>query len=87
MLIADAPDEFAVAILRLLADQRAGGSLTHHLGQNAYRFVAANYTWERITPIFDRLYAELQASLTAINPRPLAPLSSGTHHDQPGVKP
>jgi glycosyltransferase involved in cell wall biosynthesis len=77
MLLADAPDEFAVAILRLLADQHADASLTHRLGQNAYDFVSANYTWDRIIPTIDRLYAQFLSKQTPTNPRPLVPLASG----------
>ncbi len=44
MLITDTADEFAVAILRLFADQQAGAGLSQQLGQSRYSFVAANYT-------------------------------------------
>lgn len=92
MIIADSPDEFAVALLRLIADQRAGGELSHQLGENAHAFVAAYYVWDRIIPVFERLYAQLRPGINT--PRPLAPgvqpnLSSrsGTDHDQTGVNP
>lgn len=73
MLLADAPDEFAVAILRLLTDQLADGSLSHRLGQNAYKFVANRYTWERIMPTLDRLYTQVQPNQPSATPRPLVP--------------
>jgi glycosyltransferase involved in cell wall biosynthesis len=92
MLIADSPDEFAVAILRLIADQRADGALSQQLGQNAYTFVSAYYVWDRIIPVFERLYTQLRPGPNT--PRPLAPsvppnlpTRSGTHHDQTGVNP
>jgi glycosyltransferase involved in cell wall biosynthesis len=81
MLIADSADEFAVAILRLLADQQAAASLTRQLGQAAYDFVAAHYTWDRIIPIFDQLYTQLRPTPTNPNPRPLA------QSDHAGVQP
>jgi sugar transferase (PEP-CTERM/EpsH1 system associated) len=87
MLIADSPTEFAGAILRLLTDQRAGALLSQRLGQAAHDFVGANYTWEKIVPIFDRLYAKLQLDHNANNLRLLKPIESGTHHDQRGIQP
>jgi glycosyltransferase involved in cell wall biosynthesis len=59
LLLADSPDEFTVAILRLISDQRAGSQLSRMLGENAHRFVAQHYTWETIAPIFEEIYAEL----------------------------
>jgi glycosyltransferase involved in cell wall biosynthesis len=87
MLIADTPEEFAVSVLRLIADQRTGSQLSRRLGQNARDFVGSRYTWDRIIPNFDRLYERLQPQQTLSNPRPLIQEGSGTHHDHTGVKP
>ena len=70
LIIADSPDVFAAEILRLFADQRAAAELTRQLGENAYRFVSAHYTWEHIMPVFDLLYAQLQSSHTFLQPAP-----------------
>jgi glycosyltransferase involved in cell wall biosynthesis len=86
LLIADAPDEFAVSILTLLADQRDGSILSTRLGQNAYEFVSANYTWDRIIPTIDRVYTQVRSSQNHLTQRPLSPPSSGTPQNQPGVK-
>jgi glycosyltransferase involved in cell wall biosynthesis len=87
MLIANAPDEFAIAILRLLADQRVDGAFSRRLGDTAYSFVAANYTWDRIIPIIDRVYSQLRPNLTPIHSRPIAPGVGGAHHDPSGAQP
>lgn len=70
LIIADSPDVFAAEILRLSADQRADAELTRRLGENAYRFVAAHYTWDHILPIFDQLYTQLQPSQPPHQPAP-----------------
>lgn len=87
MLIADTPVSFAAAIKHLIADRREGAALAQRLGQAAYEFVAAHYTWEQIVPIFDQLYARLQAGHQPNNSRPLAPVVNGAQHDQRGVQP
>ncbi|MCC6458458.1 MAG: glycosyltransferase [Caldilineaceae bacterium] len=87
MLLADSPADFAAAILRLVADQRAGAALSQRLGQAAHDFVAAHYTWEKIVPIFERLYANLQEVHNANKPRLLPTIESGTHHHQRGIQP
>ena len=86
MLIADSPDEFAVAILRLVADQRADGTVSQQLGQNAYTFVSSYYVWDRIIPVFERLYAQLRPASNTPHPfassgQPKIPSRSETHHD------
>jgi glycosyltransferase involved in cell wall biosynthesis len=89
MLIADSPDEFAVAILRFLVDQQTGAHLTHRLGQNAHRFVTTNYTWDHIIPtiehLYHQLYEQLQPSRISTNPRPLAVDASGAHQNPTGT--
>jgi glycosyltransferase involved in cell wall biosynthesis len=90
MLLADSPDAFAAAILRLLADQRTGGALSQQLGQNAHRFVAAHYTWDRIIPLIDSLYEQLRPNLSPFDLRPPVPVPGGArqkHHDQTGANP
>ncbi len=56
MLIADEPQAMADAILGLIRD---GSARRAQLGEAAYDFVAANYTWEEIVPILDELFATL----------------------------
>ena len=55
MLIADAPDHFAQAVLRLLDD--TDGALHRQLGAQGRRFVELHYGWEQIIP---RLEAVLE---------------------------
>jgi glycosyltransferase involved in cell wall biosynthesis len=86
MLIADSPEEFAVAILNLLADQRSGSSLSNRLGENAYDFVSAQYTWDRIIPIIDRLYTQVQPTQSQLSQRTPTPLASSVRQDHTGVQ-
>lgn len=62
LLMADTPDQFAAAVLQLVYDYAQGGSLAARLGAAAHRFVAAHYTWQRILPQMDALYATLRAA-------------------------
>lgn len=93
MLIADSPMDFAAAILRLMADQRAGSPLSKRLGQTAQDFVATHYTWDKIVPTFDQIYTQLQQTpntprLPTQLPNGFADtVAGGTHHDQRGVQP
>lgn len=50
MLLADAPEEFAIAVLRILADAAGSGVLRRQLGAQGRRFVEAHYAWETIIP-------------------------------------
>lgn len=50
MLLADAPEEFAVAVLRVLADAAGSGVLRRQLGAQGRRFVETHYAWEAIIP-------------------------------------
>lgn len=50
LLLGDTPRAFADAVLRLLRDQQATGTLTANLGQRARAFVEANYSWHEIVP-------------------------------------
>ncbi len=57
LLIADAPDDFATGVLRLLVDDRLAASLaTEGLK------LAEQYDWRRIGPLFDEVYASPPAS-------------------------
>jgi sugar transferase (PEP-CTERM/EpsH1 system associated) len=65
MLLADDPEEFAAAVLKLLDDRRAGDALTQDLVARAHTLVADEYTWETIIPQLEAIYANLRrASLT-----------------------
>lgn len=66
MLIADAPEEFAAAVLRLLAEATetdAAVPVRRLLGAQGRRFVEAHYGWEQIIP-------RLEAVLTAACEQP-----------------
>lgn len=56
VLIADDPACFAARIVELLQDQKDSGTQSHALGEAAYRFVEANYTWDRIIPRLQTVY-------------------------------
>ena len=75
LLLADTPGAFAAAVLRLLADRRAGGQpggqpggpgrgqdgpLGRALGAAARRFVEERYAWDTIVPQFDQLYQRVK---------------------------
>jgi len=55
LVVADTPDSFAEAVCELLADE---GKRTQ-LGEEAFRFVDANYRWEHIVPRLEEVYREL----------------------------
>lgn len=57
LLIADTPQDFANAVLRLLADPHGQQSQT--LWRNARIFVEKQYGWEQIVPKFDEIYAKI----------------------------
>jgi sugar transferase (PEP-CTERM/EpsH1 system associated) len=59
LLLADSPESFAEAILRLLDDIEHCGGLAHTLGAAARQLVASQYTWDRILPSFEQLYTTL----------------------------
>lgn len=50
LLIADEPEAFAAAVLRLLEDAQKGGALRRQLGAQGRRFVEQRYGWEQILP-------------------------------------
>lgn len=50
LLIADEPEAFAAAVLRLLEDAQKGGELRRRLGAQGRRFVEQHYGWEQILP-------------------------------------
>jgi glycosyltransferase involved in cell wall biosynthesis len=56
MLLADTPEAFASAILRLITDLRTGASLQKQLGMQARRFVEQHYGWPTIIPQLDKVY-------------------------------
>ena len=55
MLLADTPEAFATAVLRLLADAGGSGALRRQLGAQGRRFVELHYGWDRIIPQFEDL--------------------------------
>jgi glycosyltransferase involved in cell wall biosynthesis len=59
LLLADTPDAFAGQVLRLLADQRAGGPFSMALGAQARQFVERHYSWAQIVPRLEQLYTTL----------------------------
>jgi glycosyltransferase involved in cell wall biosynthesis len=56
MLLADTPEAFSAAILRLIADLRADGNLRRRLGATARAFVVENYDWRQIVPRLEAVY-------------------------------
>ena len=52
LLIADSPQDFAAAVIRLLRDE----SLRLHLGAQARRLAVERYDWKRIAPLMEQLY-------------------------------
>ncbi len=50
MLIADSPNDFAAAVLRLLSGSTDAHTLRQQLGAQGRRFVEAHYGWEQIIP-------------------------------------
>ena len=61
MLLADAPEPFAAATLRLIADLRADGKLRRCLGATARAFVAEYYDWRQIVPRLEAVYDQVIA--------------------------
>lgn len=59
LLLADSPEAFAAAVIRLLRDQQQGGSLGRQLGLRARTFVEAHYSWSKIAPQLEQLYQQL----------------------------
>jgi sugar transferase (PEP-CTERM/EpsH1 system associated) len=56
LLLADTPDEFATAVLRLLDDVE----LAARLGTSGREFVRRSYSWDAILPRLDAVYADLR---------------------------
>lgn len=50
LLLADSPQTFADAVLRLLHDQQGTATLSTNLGEHARHFVQAHYSWREIVP-------------------------------------
>jgi sugar transferase (PEP-CTERM/EpsH1 system associated) len=59
LLIADRHAAFAAATLQLLHDTQHGGELSRRLGEQARRFVAAHYDWEKIAPKLESVYDQM----------------------------
>lgn len=55
-LLADTPDDFAAAVLRLLADEALG----RRLGAAGRALVSAQYDWSAIIPRLEALYSEMR---------------------------
>lgn len=59
LLLADRPEAFAQAVLRILADREMeNGLFTSLLSQNALTFVTANYSWSEIVPRLEIIYQQ-----------------------------
>jgi glycosyltransferase involved in cell wall biosynthesis len=61
VLLADTPEAFAAAVLRLIEDARSGGSLARRLGANGRSFVTTTYSWSQIVPRLEQVYASVLA--------------------------
>jgi glycosyltransferase involved in cell wall biosynthesis len=62
LLLADTPDDFAAAVLRLINDAHSDAPLTQALGAAARQFVEERYGWETIIPQFDQLYQRVKGA-------------------------
>lgn len=56
LLMADTPEMFASAVLRVVTDRQAEGTLTTALGNRARTFVSTHYSWEQIVPQLELAY-------------------------------
>ncbi len=59
MLLADTPEAFSNAILRLIDDLRGEGTLRRQLGVTARSFVEARYDWRQIVPRLEAVYDQV----------------------------
>lgn len=63
LLLADTPQEFAAAVLRVLDDSEGATALRRTLIHNARTFVEEQYGWSSIVPRLDALYTRLTATV------------------------
>ena len=61
MLLADAPDDFAADVVRLLPDTPGSAALRAQLGVQGRRYVEAHYDWAQIIPKLEALLQATQA--------------------------
>jgi glycosyltransferase involved in cell wall biosynthesis len=61
VILADTPDDFAVAVLHLLKNWRSGGDLVRCLGARGRNFVTTTYSWAQIIPQLEKVYASVLA--------------------------
>lgn len=61
MLLADAPDDFAAAVVRLLPETPGSAALRAQLGAQGRRYVEAHYDWAQIIPKLEALLQATQA--------------------------
>lgn len=59
LLIANSPEDFAAAVIRLLRDQADGGALSQSLGESAHQLVEETFTWSSIIPQVETIYSNL----------------------------
>lgn len=69
LLLADTPQAFAQAVLRLLRDRRGGGVLGATLGQRARHFVTSHYGWHEIMPRLEAALAQAQQQRSTQGPK------------------
>jgi len=69
LLLADAPDVFAAAVVRLMRDTRAGGALRRQLGEQGRRLVESTYSWEHIIPRLESVLAAAAQRASRQRPR------------------
>ncbi len=62
LLIADRPDSFAAAVLRLLQDDEPTRTRREQMGLTARAFVESRYGWQQIVPKLEALYERLLLS-------------------------
>lgn len=59
LLIANTPTKFAEQVLRLLANEIEARALRKKLEQNGRHFVEERYSWGKIVPILEQVYARI----------------------------
>jgi len=61
LLLADSPQAFADAVVRLLDDAQSNATVNRQLGEQARRFVENRYDWAQIMPHLEQAYATARA--------------------------
>ncbi|MEZ4868704.1 MAG: glycosyltransferase [Caldilineaceae bacterium] len=66
LLLADTPDAFAAAVVKLLRDRQQGGKLVQQLSTAARSFVERHYSWQQLIPQLEEVYTQVCSSRQGI---------------------